>query len=149
MGMHTGPALDPSSAMTIVAWLEAEQAERIPAAADPIRFGPVQPLLGGETAVDLGGGDTLTFTSATSGGGLYLSDLTITAGPGGLHVAHPLFVSHPTGALPLPDTVDRFGDVDAKLGPNKMLALGGGDALFLDFLPTDPLTIHFHTLEAP
>jgi hypothetical protein len=147
MGKHTGPALDPSTSAILLAWLEREHEERVPPDRT-IAVGPVQPQMNVAASVDLSGG-TLGFIPVPVGSGLYLTQLAITAGPAGLHVVHPLFVSHPIKRPQMIDELDRFGDVDATLAPGEVLPLGGGEALFLDFDPSAPLTIHFHTLEAP
>jgi mono/diheme cytochrome c family protein len=149
MGKHTGPAMLPAEAEAVLAWLEAEHEVRIPASAHPVAVGPVTLALGTVTTVDLGLGATLRFVPAMAAGGLSLTQLALTAGPGGLHVAHPLFTSKPATGYPRIDTVDTFGDLDLALAPNASTALGGGAALFPTFPPTDPITIHFHTLEAP
>jgi len=62
---------------------------------------------------------------------------------------HPLFVEHPARLPAIIDTLDRFSDVDVRLGANERYDLGGGDALFASFDPSVPLAVHFHTLEAP
>jgi len=123
----------------------------VPPASESIRIGPVEPQLGAPTSIELPGGGRFGFvaTQAGVGGGLYLSQLSIIAGAGGLHVAHPLFVSRPVDQPAHLDTLDRFGDVDVKIAAGDAFELGGGDAWFLDFAATDPLAIHFHTLEVP
>jgi hypothetical protein len=145
MGKHTGPALDPAAATMVLAWLEAERDERVPAAGDSVRVGPFLPALGMATTLDLPvGGAKLTVLAETGEAGLYVSKLTLQAGTG-LHVVHPLFVSRPP--KPVLDDADRFADVDMTLAAGATAELG--PAAFLAFDPADYLTIHFKTLEAP
>lgn len=149
MGKHTGPALDPTAAPVLLAWLEQERSERQPAAASSAQVGPVALVTGTHVSLDLPGGGRLGFTPNPADRGLYLTDLAIIAGARGLHVTHPLFVSEPVKQPIVIDGLDRFADVDATLGPNEVLALGGGEALFLDLSLQAPLSVHFRTLEAP
>jgi len=149
MGKHTGPAMLPSDAAAVLAWLEAEHEVRIPDSGHPVAVGPVALALGSLNTVDLGLGATLRFVPAMAAGGLSLSQVALAAGPGGLHVVHPLFTSKPAFGDPRIDTVDTFGDLELDLAANAASLLGGGAALFPTFPPTDPITIHFRTLEAP
>jgi hypothetical protein len=145
MGKHTGPALDPAAAASVLAWLEAERDERVPAAGNSVRLGPFLPALGVATTLELPvAGATLTVVAEAGEAGLYVSKLTV-AGGSGLHVVHPLFVSRPPH--PVIDDVDRFADVDLTLAAGATAELG--PAAFLAFDPADYLTIHFKTLEAP
>lgn len=149
MGKHTGPAMLPAEADAVLAWLEAEREVRIPDSGHPVAIGPVTLALGAVNTVDLGLGATLRFVPAMAAGGLSLTQLQLTAGAGGLHVVHPLFTSKPAAGDPRIDTADAFGDLDLKLTANASSPLGGGSALFTTFSPTDPITLHFRTLEAP
>jgi hypothetical protein len=149
MGKHTGPAMDAMAEQTVLTWLDQEQKERVAPPTEAISVGPIDISLGMPVSIDLPAGGKLGFVASSLSGGLYLSQLAIVAGPQGLHVAHPLFVTHPAKLPAVVDELDRFGDVDVKLAGGESLALGGGDALFLEFSPSAPLTIHFHTLEAP
>lgn len=149
MGKHTGPALVASEADAILGWLEAERAVRIPDRGNPVVVGPVTLALGARNAIDLGFGATLRFVPTPAVTGLSLAQIELVAGAGRLHVVHPLFASHPRVGPARIDTVDTFGDLDLDLAANAVEPLGGGSALFPTFAPTDPLTIHFRTLEAP
>ena len=149
MGKHTGPAMLPGDADAVLAWLEAEREVRIPDSGHPVAIGPVTLALGAVNTVDLGFGATLRFVPATAVGGLSLTQLQLTAGATGLHAVHPLFTSKPAVGDPRIDTADAFGDLDLKLTANATSPLGGGAALFATFAPTDPITLHFRTLEAP
>jgi hypothetical protein len=148
MGKHTGPALSPPEADAILAWLEAEHAERVPDPGLAIAVGPVQLTLGAVTIIDLGQGASLRFLPSAAAEGLALRQIAVAAGPRGLHVVHPLFVTHPPIVPPRIDTADTFGDVDLMVAASSFALLGGGSAV-LAFDPGDPITIHFRTLEAP
>ena len=149
MGKHTGPAMLPAEADAVLAWLEAEHEARIPDGGHPVAIGPVTLALGTANTVDLGLGATLRFVPEAAAGGLSLTQLALAAGPGGLHVVHPLFTSKPAVGDPRIDTVDTFADLDLDLAAGATSPLGGGAARFPTFSSTDPLTIHFRTLEAP
>jgi mono/diheme cytochrome c family protein len=156
MGKHTGPALFPPEADAVLAWLEAEHAARVPDHGMPVAIGPVTLALGAPNTVDLGLGATLRFvpaaadgTAGGTAGGLSLTGLELAAGAGGLHVVHLLVTSKPAVGDPRLDTADTFGDLDLDLAGNAVERLGGGAALFPTFAPTDPITLHFRTLEAP
>jgi hypothetical protein len=149
MGQHTGPALLPSEAAAVLAWLEAERAERVPDPGTPVTFGPVDLALNAVNVVDLGRGATLQFVPSPSTEGVALRGIELTAGAAALHVVHPLFASQPSLGPPRIDTTDAFGDVDLDLAAGTGVALGGGAAVFPGFDPGDPITIHFRTLEAP
>jgi hypothetical protein len=145
MGKHTGPALDPSAAAALLAWLEAERDERVPDMGESVRVGPFLPMIGMTQTVELGvAGATLTMFPEQGEVGIYMSKLTLSAG-GGVRVAHPLFVSRPRN--PVLDEIDRFADLDVLLAAGESLELG--PAVFLSFETNEYLTIHFKTLEAP
>ena len=148
MGKHTGPALSPSEAEAILAWLEAEHAERVPDPGLATAVGPVQLMPGAVAIIDLGQGSSLRFIPSPAAEGLALRQLAVAAGPRGLHVVHPLFVTHPPIVPPRIDTADTFGDVDLVVAAGSFALLGGGSAV-LAFDPGDPITIYFRTLEAP
>jgi mono/diheme cytochrome c family protein len=149
MGKHTGPELLPAEAEAVMAWLEAEHAERVPPPALATTIGPVPLTLDAPAAIGLGFGATLRFTPTQAATGIALRQITVTAGAAGLHVVHPLFATHPA-LVPLRiDRSDALGDVDQELAPDATEPLGGGSAVLPDFDPADPITIHFRTLEAP
>lgn len=149
MGKHTGPALAPAESEAVLAWLEAEHAERVLDPSMAVAVGPIRLTLDAPNAVDLGHGAMLRFVPSVSVEGLALRQIVLTAGRTGLHVVHPLLVTHPPIVPQRLDTTDAFGDVDLKLAAGASVALGGGSAVFPGFAPADPITIHFRTLEAP
>jgi hypothetical protein len=145
MGKHTGPAMSPSVAAPVLAWLEAERDERVTGTAGTVRIGPFMPAHGTPVMLDLGvGGATLTIVTEPSERGLYAKRITIASGSG-VRLTHPLFVSRPLH--PVIDESDRFGDLDLQLGAGKTVELG--PAWFFTFDPADYVAIHFATLEAP
>lgn len=147
MGEHTGPALTAPESAAVLGWLETEKTARAGTAELPVVIGPVVPVIGSLTTVDLGFGASLEFVAMPYPGGLYLSELQLTAGPSRLRVVHPLFVSRPEAGELVLDPVDRFGELDVELQPGEIEPLGA--AVFSTFASTDPFTIHFRTLEAP
>jgi hypothetical protein len=153
MGEHTGPALATMQEDAVLAWLEAERAERIGVPVDPVHVAPFVPLLG-VNALDLSEtgapGAWLRFIAEPLGAGLYLSELELIAGATAVSMAHPLFASHPFDGDgdPVPDPSDRFADVDLVVDAGDRAPIGAGAAAFLDFSPSDLLGISFATLEA-
>jgi hypothetical protein len=146
MGKHTGPTLLPADAATILAWLDAERDERSPVST-PLTFGPMTLALDAMNTVDLGHGATLAFHAGTFDSGLELTQLSLATTSSEVHAVHPLFVSRPTNGPAVVDALDRFDDVDLDLKPNQSATLTS--SLFESFTPTDPITIHFRTLEVP
>jgi len=149
MGKHTGPAMLSADADAVLAWLNAERAGRLPDAGHPVVIGPIALAAGSVNTVDLGLGATLRFVPVAAAGGLSLTGLELTAGAAGLHVVHPVFTSQPQLAPRRLDTADTFADLDLVLAARAVEPLGGGAALFAGFSPTDPISIHVRTLEAP
>ena len=147
MGKHTGPALDPQNAATILEWIQRERDARVTPTGTPIEVGPVQPQLGASMGVDLGHGARLSFTASAFDGKLELDQIQIATTSSALHVVHPLFVSRPTGAPAVVDLADHFDDVDVVIPAGMTQSLPS--ATFLSFAATDPITIHFLDLEAP
>jgi len=149
MGKHTGPPLLAPDADAVLAWLEAERVERVADGGATVAVGPVSLLLGAVTAIDLGHGATLRFTASAAADGIGLRQIELAAGPRGLHVVHPLFVTHPPRVPARIDASDAFGDVDLALAAGATEPLGGGAAVLPSFDPADPISIDFRTLEAP
>jgi hypothetical protein len=149
MGKHTGPALLPAESEAVLAWLATEHVERVPDPSMAVAVGPIRLTLDAPNAVDLGRGATLRFVPSASVEGLALRQIVLAAGGAGLHVAHPVLVTHPPIVAPRIDTSDAFGDVDLELAAGASVALGGGSVVVPGFDPEDPVTLHFRTLEAP
>jgi len=146
MGKHTGPALQPQDAAAILAWIQAERDERSPDTGTPLVFGPMTVSLDAMNTIDLGHGASLQFHGGAFDSGLELTQMQIATTSTAVHVVHPLFVSRPTNGPAVLDELDHFGDIDANVDANKTLELTS--TLFESFKPTDPITIHFRTLEA-
>lgn len=149
MGKHTGPAMLPAESDAVLAWLEAEHAERAPDPGAPVVVGPVSLVPGALNTIDLGLGATLRFVPSAAAAGLALHQIELVAGAGGLHVVHPLFVAYPRLGPPRIDAADAFGDVDLKLAPGAVERLAGGDADLLGFFADEPIRIQFLALETP
>ena len=144
MGLHTGPAFTAPESSAILEWLVAERDARVPDVGERTVLGP----FGAETVtLPLPIGGSVRLVASPFSDGVAFSDVSVTAGATGLHVEHPLFVSQPPRAEPILDELDRFADVELDLAPNETVALGG--AVFTAFSSIDPLTLHFHALEAP
>lgn len=144
MGKHTGPAMDPQAAATVLDWLVKERSERIQANDSPL-FGPLKPTMNTPTTVDLGHGATLNFTASAFDNLLAIDNVSITTTTA-VHVVHPLFVSRPVGETAVVDDTDRYDDLDVVIAAGATQTLT--PATFLDFVATDPITISFLTLEA-
>jgi hypothetical protein len=149
MGKHTGPALLAVESDAVLAWLEAERVERVPDRGAVVSVGPVSLALGAVNVVDLGHGATLQFVPAAAAEGLAVRGLALTAGSTGLRVVHPLFATDPPLVPSRVDAADTFDDVELELSAGAVEVLGGGSAVFPEFDPADPITIHFRTLESP
>ena len=162
-GEHSGaPALTPEQASQVLQWLQMEQQaaglDSSVSGAQIIQTVPFTALLtpaGAATAttntIPLDGaglpGASISFTAEAIANGIYLSDLTLTGGPTGAHIVHPLFVSRPPDATPIPDDTDRFFDVDLDVAPNTSSTIDGGTAAFIGFNVLAPMTISFQTIE--
>ncbi len=159
-GLHNGPALTPDQSTAILTWIEAEQAAagagsattlletaQMPlslctgsAGSCPINSIPLDPV--GAT------GATINFVVQALGSdpsdGIYINQLQLTSGSGGAYINHPLFVSYPAaGGDPVPDSLDRFFDININQMGAGSDVLDGGTAAFLNFTATDPISIIF------
>jgi hypothetical protein len=146
MGKHTGPAMEPATAATVLDWLTKERLERV-SGETPVEVGPLTPQMGTMSNVDLGHGASLRFMPTAFDNDLEIDSVQIVTTSSALHVVHPLFVSRPLGKAAVVDEVDRYDDIDDVIPANTTQDLT--PATFLDFVATDPLTIHFLKLEAP
>jgi hypothetical protein len=156
-GMHEGPALSAPNASGIVVWLTYEQAARPPAMV--IQTMQMSPMMcignpGDATcpnnAIDLSGvgssGSNISFYSTPLGADLYLTQLKVTAGPGGLHLVHPVFETWPMGMMdPTPDPVDPYFNVTLNLAAGASANLGLGNLTLSNFM-MNPLSIKFDEL---
>ncbi len=165
-GIHEGPALTASQASDLLEWIQKEKdaAENIPGEETPTletdKFLPLICTAGApgdptcpynDVSLDTVGlagipGAKIQFTAQALGSGLYVSNLKLLPGPMGAKIEHPLFVSHPEGAAPMPDTIDRFFSVKMNLeatATDDQKQIAGGTAAFVGFLANAKLSIHF------
>ena len=171
-GAHDGPALDAVVAGDILEWINAEKEAQgvetviigvTPKVAMLCSVGnpgdPTCPI--NNFPLDEVGatGATIDFVIQSVSGATYITNLKVTPGASGVFFNHPLFVTYPAtvdetrvGCQPdamamtfCGDSIDRFSAVTKNLAmgtPAEVLA-GDGTASFNDFVPTDPISIHF------
>jgi hypothetical protein len=131
---HSGPEFSPEQAELVRAWIEVvPETGTPPKTVETGRFVPAT----GENTVDLSklgdklDGAKLTFTATPLASGMYVTELKATAGSGGLHLAHPLFVTYCPGAKP--DPVDSFYGLDQVVNPMASAPVGGGTVVLVDY----------------
>ena len=165
-GAHSGPALLASQASDLLEWLSAERdaagvAGGVDTGLETQPFTPVMCTAGlpGDptcpiTDVDISGlvegwaGAHIKFVAQPLSQDLYVTNLRLEGGPEGVYIEHPLFVSRPPNADPIPDRLDRFFNVKMNLDVGAMPSpINGGTAAFIDFLPTNPISIHFKVVD--
>ena len=166
-GAHSGPALTAQQSSDILQWISAErEAAGASGAVDTgLETAAFTPLLctggvpGDATCpinyVDISGlvqgwaGAKIQFVAQPLSQDLYLTNLKLVGGTDGVYLEHPLFVSWPAaGGDPIPDTLDRFFNVKLNMMPNATPeSIGGGTAAFINFTPTNQLTIHFKVVD--
>lgn len=150
-GRHDGPAWTTAEAGTIRAWLDAEAAE-----ADPVAVTPCTALavvVEGANNYDLGvlglRGSAVSFAaSRVSPTAMYLSDVRVTAGAGGVHAVHPMFVAW-VGGVPRAPTIDELAGMDLSVaaGSSESL-LGAGGISLVDFPMGSQLAICFDSIDS-
>lgn len=165
-GLHEGPALLADQASDILDWLQAER-DAVPDTTpggprlETARFAPLLCTGGlpGEATCpvntvaldDMGiAGARVSFVAQGLASGLYVTNLRLVPGGNGAFVEHPLFVSWPLDADPVPDSIDRFFDVKLNLSPAATAEeqqIGGGTAAFVGFGASDEITIHFKAVD--
>jgi hypothetical protein len=162
-GVHDGPALLATQTSDILDWIRAERDaqpssdEEGPLLETP-KFRPSICTAGTPPAetcpvneVDLTPlgvpGARIHFVATALGSGLYLNQLSLIAGPQGAFIEHPLFVSHPEQGEPKPDMIDRFFNVKMNLMANETEQIAGGAHSFVNFVATDPISIHFRVIK--
>lgn len=148
-GSHEGPALTVDQSALVLEWI---QLERAAAGGEDttVEMDPFEPVAG-MNSIDLGviglGGSTISFRMEPLAVGMYLSEITLSAGPDGAHLVHPLFVMW-TAETPEPDPIDRFAGLDLALASGQVSMMGGGTAVFVDVAPDSMLSLHFELAEA-
>ena len=169
-GAHSGPALLASQASELIEWINAERdAANVTGGADPglvtEAFTPqlctntnavpgdpdcpinIVPLDG---LVEGWAGARIRFVAQPLSSALYVTNLALEGGADGVYIEHPLFVSWPLteNAQPIPDTLDRFFNVKMNLMTGTAPSpISGGSAAFLNFNPTNKLTINFKVVD--
>ncbi|MCB9562283.1 MAG: hypothetical protein H6708_17910 [Kofleriaceae bacterium] len=148
-GAHSGPALTPDQSAVILDWIDLEvlaAGGEPPADVETEKLTP-QP---GVNTLDLGPigltGSSLSFLYEPLATGMYLSDIQVTGGTGGVHVVNPLFVIWNEGS-PEPDPINRFGNIDLVVQEGLTSYVGGGTAVFVDVAPTSDISVHFRVAE--
>lgn len=163
-GPHSGPGLQPSLASDILEWITAEKDAQpdpgegeIPLDTEPFTVqlctsgtpetNPAGCPINTVSLQAFGVDAKIEFVAPVVGSSLYLNRLTLTGGAAGVYIEHPLFVSHPTGAEPVADRLDRFVATKMNLMASETSQIEGGTQSFADFDPTNPITIHFRAVK--
>ncbi len=165
-GAHSGPALTSQQSADLLQWIGAERdaAGSVGEVDTGLETAPFTPLLctsgtPGEATcpinyVDISNlvegwmGAKIKFVAQPLSQDLYLTNLALEGGPEGVYLEHPLFVSWPAQGEKIPDTLDRFFSVKLNMMPNATPeSIGGGTAAFINFVPTNQLTIHFKAVD--
>jgi hypothetical protein len=148
-GPHTGPALTPDQAAVMLDWIELEVVAAGGEPAATVETDKITPTPG-LNMVDLGAigltGSQLTFLYEPLATGMYLSDIKVTGGTGGVHLVNPLFVIWMEEAAN-PDPINRFGNVDLTVLEGTTSFVGGGTAVFVDVVPGSAISVHFRVAE--
>jgi hypothetical protein len=165
-GAHSGPGLTSQQSSDILQWITAERdaagaTGTLDSGLETARFTPILCTSGEPgsatcpfTYVDISNlvpgwaGTRIKFVATPLSQDLYVTWLSIEGGPEGVYLEHPLFVSWPPEGNPVPDGFDRFFNVKLNMMPNaEEVMIGGGTAAFIDFAPTNQLTIHFKVVD--
>jgi hypothetical protein len=148
-GPHTGPAFTPDQAAVMLDWIELEVIAAGGEPAPAVETQKITPVAGVNT-VDLAQlgltGSTLTFLYEPLATGMYLSDLQVNGGTGGVHLVNPLFVIWDEGVAE-PDPINRFGNIDLTVLEGTSSQIGGGTAVFVDVIPGSDISVHFRIAE--
>jgi hypothetical protein len=165
-GAHSGPALTAQQSSDILQWITAEREAAgaggtLDTGLETAAFTPVLCTAGNPgdptcpiTYVDISNlvegwaGAKIKFVAKPLSQDLYVTNLAVEGGPEGVYLEHPLFVSWPLQGDPIPDTLDRFFNIKLNMMPGAMpQQLLGGTAAFINFSPTNQLTIHFKVVD--
>jgi hypothetical protein len=152
-GPHTGPAFTNDQVAPTAAWIttwKGFQTGCEPVAA-VARSAAVTPLTGGTVnTIDLAPlgpgleGATLTFTAdLVAGQDLYLSNLKVNAGAGGLKVVHPTFEYCLNGSEEKLDPTDKFKNVTLDVAPAGTAQIGPGSLSLVGIPAGTPLAVKF------
>jgi cytochrome c553 len=165
-GAHSGPALLASQASDLLEWLAAERdaagaTGSVNTGLETPLFTPLLCTAGAPgdptcpiTYVDISGlvegwaGARIKFVAQPLSLDLYLTNLALEGGAEGVYIEHPLFVSWPVNAKPIPDSLDRFFNVKMNLEAGATAqSIAGGTAAFVNFAPGNQLSIHFKVVD--
>lgn len=165
-GAHSGPALTAQQSSEILQWIGAERdaagaTGTLDTGLETAAFTPVLCTSGNPgdptcpiTYVDISNlvqgwaGARIKFVAQPLSSALYVTELALEGGAEGVYIEHPLFVSWPAEGDPIPDTLDRFFNVKLNMMPGaEPQQLSGGTAAFINFTPTNKLTIHFKVVD--
>lgn len=147
-GAHAGPAWNAEQGSVVRAWLELEGARDAgEGEEEPLEHvTPAMAPVAGFNAIDLAelgmSGSSLTFSAERVGTGLYLSDMRVAAGPGGVRLVHPLVITW-VGETAMPDPVDRLAGVEIDVPAYGTAPLGGGTFVLVEFPEGAMLSFHF------
>jgi mono/diheme cytochrome c family protein len=162
-GTHSGPAFGSEDSATVLRWIELES-KLIPEG-EGVVVGQTAPFMpqfctagepGDETCPinsipldELGvAGAAVTFTAEQLSAGLYLSEINVVGGTGGVYVEHPLFLYWPEENVKEFDEFDRFFAAKINVEPAGASRLEGGAAVFVQFDPSKPISVAFQVIEA-
>jgi hypothetical protein len=149
-GAHEGPVWSVEQAATILTWIQLEHDER---PVDPtIETHAIDVVQGANTlSLDAIGstGSSMTFNAQKLTYGLYLSRIQLVAGPTGIHIKHPLFVTWVTSgqtATPSPDPADSFDTVELDLPAGATTTIGGGLLMLENVAMNAQLSVSFKSI---
>lgn len=157
-GMHEGPMLTSPQISDVTLWIQAERDARPPGTVAETAKAAVMLCTAGNPGdatcpinhldtTAAGAAGTVDFVVQQVGPDLYFTNLAITAGAGGLTLAHPLFESYPATATdPTPNPNDRYFNVSLSLAAGASSPLGTGTATFTGFGITNPISVRFDSL---
>ncbi len=159
-GLHSGQPLTTEQSSAVLQWLSAERDERAGGVAALLETPEFTPLkctagVGGDptcpintVALDSIGavGAKITFVYEQPTSTLtYLTDITLSAGPNGVFIEHPLFASIDAAGKVTPDDVDQFFSTKENLMTGS-IQLRGGTATF-SFGPNNKMKLLFKSVK--
>ncbi|MBX3246624.1 MAG: hypothetical protein KF901_05520 [Myxococcales bacterium] len=141
-GAHAGPAWPASEAERVREWIRMEAARRMGGGdeEEDVADGATEPrdIVPGLNVVELSEaapeleGARLTFVATRTAAGVFLAELKVYAGEGGVRLRHPVLVTY-RGGLPEPDPVDRFNGIEVSVGAYESAPIGSGSVSLVAF----------------
>jgi len=156
-GLHEGPAFTPDQLMTVGAWIDFYNANRVIGDGGDARptISPFTPSMTATNSIDLAALDStisgvkVTFTAQMLGTSIQLSNIKVTTPAStGVHVVHPVFVIWDQNLTPTPDPVDSFSNLDETVFSGSSSPLGPGTLVMPNFAAGDLISVAFATVEA-